>query len=71
MEGDLQKEDKAPRMAELAGGPEDGSMVMVDMPFWAKTFIGQGVYCLKEDGKLHFLKEDTEKYLAKLKELQP
>ena len=50
--------------AELVGGGYDDIPTMMDidpsMPFGAKILVGNGVFILEQDGKLHYSQKDTE-----------
>ena len=61
------------RSVQLVGGDyeEMASFTLIDcsMPVGAYTVISGQVFKLKEDGKLHYCEEQTEKLLSKKREI--
>lgn len=54
-------------MTILEGGNAHGDYAPVEgMPMGAKTIVGGQVYVLKNDGKLHYSKEETDKYCEEM-----
>lgn len=56
-------------MTECVNGGLHGTFVTIDpkMPVGAKTLFGSEVYWLNSDGRLHYSKEDTLKFLEERK----
>jgi hypothetical protein len=59
-------------MTILDGGNAHGDYAPVEgMPVGAKTIVGGQVYVLKNDGKLHYSKEETDKYCEEMSKRAP
>lgn len=55
-------------MTTLEGGNSHGDYAPIEgMPVGARTIVGGQVYVLQSDGKLHYSKEDTDKYCEEMK----
>ena len=56
-------------VAELVGGSDEGDLIQIDpaMPVGAKMLQPDGVYVLQQDRKLHFSREDTDRFMEQRK----